>query len=157
MFRSHICNLPPALLAEWPGCLTCYCGDTGVERMDTKIRVSTENWPWRKKFSPPLLSGLEPESFRSRDRRSSKDWSSYPRFPKLTDRKTIPYHNGKVNLRHQHAGPDTKSNDASPPRYSLKLHWPGTSQRPRHRRLPLAESRLWRYQWSLVALSLVCW
>ena len=25
------CNLPPALLAEWPGSYTCYCGNTGVE------------------------------------------------------------------------------------------------------------------------------
>ena len=25
------CNLPPALLAEWPGSFTCYCGNTGVE------------------------------------------------------------------------------------------------------------------------------
>ena len=23
------CNLPPALLAEWPGSFTCYCGKTG--------------------------------------------------------------------------------------------------------------------------------
>ena len=26
------CNLPPALLAEWPGSFTCHCGNTGVER-----------------------------------------------------------------------------------------------------------------------------
>ena len=25
------CNLPPALLAEWPGSFTCLCGNTGVE------------------------------------------------------------------------------------------------------------------------------
>ena len=37
--QSHIsvcvfsCNLPPALLAEWPGSFTCYCGNTGVERI----------------------------------------------------------------------------------------------------------------------------
>ena len=29
------CNLPPALLAEWPGSFTCYCGNTGV--MDAEI------------------------------------------------------------------------------------------------------------------------
>ena len=45
------CNLPPAPLAKWPGSFTCYCGNTGVERMDTEIRVSTESWPWRRKFS----------------------------------------------------------------------------------------------------------
>ena len=27
------CNLPPALLAERPGSFTCYCGNTGVERV----------------------------------------------------------------------------------------------------------------------------
>ena len=27
------CNLPPALLAEWPGSFTCYCGNTQVERI----------------------------------------------------------------------------------------------------------------------------
>ena len=27
------CNLPPALLAEWPGSFTCYCGNMGVERI----------------------------------------------------------------------------------------------------------------------------
>ena len=27
------CNLPPALLAEWPGSFTCYFGNTGVERI----------------------------------------------------------------------------------------------------------------------------
>ena len=25
---SFSCNLPPALLAEWPGSFTCYCGNT---------------------------------------------------------------------------------------------------------------------------------
>ena len=33
------CNLPPALLADWPGSFTYYCGGT-----DTEIRVSTESW-----------------------------------------------------------------------------------------------------------------
>ena len=30
------CNLPPALLAEWPGSFTCHCGNTGVERTPSK-------------------------------------------------------------------------------------------------------------------------
>ena len=42
--QSHIrkvhacfsCNLPPARLAGWPGSFTCYCGNTGVERMPKK-------------------------------------------------------------------------------------------------------------------------
>ena len=32
------CNLPPALLAEWPGSFTSYCGNTGV---GTDAEVST--------------------------------------------------------------------------------------------------------------------
>ena len=51
--RMHVClfscNLPPALWAEWAGSFTCYCGNTGVERIP-KL-VSTESWPWRRKFS----------------------------------------------------------------------------------------------------------
>ena len=37
MFR---CNLPPALLAEQPGSLTCHCSNTGWDRH--QIRFSTE-------------------------------------------------------------------------------------------------------------------
>ena len=55
--QSHIrngvcvfsCNLTPARLAEWPGSFTCYCGNTGVERIPKW--VSTESQPWRRKFS----------------------------------------------------------------------------------------------------------
>ena len=36
------CNMPPALLAEWPGSFTCYCGDTGVEQAP-KLTVSTKS------------------------------------------------------------------------------------------------------------------
>ena len=44
------CNLPPALLAEWPGSFTCYCGNTGVERIPTlesaqKVDPGEENSP----------------------------------------------------------------------------------------------------------------
>ena len=55
--QSHIlnsvcvfsCNLPPALLAEWPGSFTCYCSNTGVEWIPKW--VSTESRPWKRKFS----------------------------------------------------------------------------------------------------------
>ena len=33
VYACFSCNLPPALLAEWPGFFTCYCGNTGVERI----------------------------------------------------------------------------------------------------------------------------
>ena len=58
MFR---CNLPPALLTEWPGSLTCHCGNTGVERTPNKNqhkKLTLEN-----KILPP---GLELATFRSR-------------------------------------------------------------------------------------------
>ena len=32
------CNLPPALLAEWPGSFMCYCGNTGVEWIPKRLR-----------------------------------------------------------------------------------------------------------------------
>ena len=37
MFR---CNLPPALLAEWPGSFMCHCGNMGVERTPSKSQLT---------------------------------------------------------------------------------------------------------------------
>ena len=51
------CNLPHALLAEWPKSFTCYCGNTCVEQ----ISVTLE-----KKILPLLMWGLKPATFRSR-------------------------------------------------------------------------------------------
>ena len=81
-FRSHIhacvfsCNMPLAPLAEWPGCFTCYCGHKGVEPIRNKskhIRLNIE-----KNILPPLLPVLEPETFRSRVRRSTTASSPLP-------------------------------------------------------------------------------
>ena len=33
-------NLPPALLAEWLGSFTCYCGTTGLERIPKLLKVT---------------------------------------------------------------------------------------------------------------------
>ena len=45
------CNLPPAFLAvTWIFFLTCYCSNIGVKQIP-KIRVSTESWSCRRKFS----------------------------------------------------------------------------------------------------------
>ena len=45
-------NLTPALLAEWPGRFTCYCGSKGGGTdNEIRLRVSTESWLWRIKFS----------------------------------------------------------------------------------------------------------
>ena len=54
------CNLPPALLVEWPGSFMCYCGNTGG-RTDTGIGVSTESWPWRRKFSHRSFRDSNPQ------------------------------------------------------------------------------------------------
>ena len=63
------CNLPQALLAEWPGSFTCYYLNTG-EKMDTKISQHRE-LTLEKKILPPLLQGFEPATFQSRVRRTN--------------------------------------------------------------------------------------
>ena len=59
------CNLPPALLAEWPGSFMCHCGNTGVKRSLNKKSQHTK-WTLEKKVLPPLLSGFKLATFRSR-------------------------------------------------------------------------------------------
>ena len=63
------CNLPPALLAEWPGFLRA----TGVTRGSNGYRNNSQHrkLTLEKKILPPLLPGLEPGTFRSRVRRSN--------------------------------------------------------------------------------------
>ena len=62
------CNLPPALLAEYPGSFTCHCGSTGMERSPNKSQHT--KLTMEKTVLPPLLPGLELANFRSRLRRS---------------------------------------------------------------------------------------
>ena len=66
------CNLPPALLAEWPGSFTCYRGNTGWngDRSKSQHRKLT----LAKKILPPLLQGLEPGTFQSRAPPISSRW-----------------------------------------------------------------------------------
>ena len=73
MFR---CNLPPALLTKWPGYFTCHCGNTRVERTQNKSQ-HTKLTP-EKKILPPLLSGFELATFRSRVRRSYQQATPAP-------------------------------------------------------------------------------
>ena len=70
MFR---CNLPPALLAGWPGSFTCYCGNTGAPNKSQHTELTLE-----KKIIPPLLLGFELATFRSRVRRSYREAISTP-------------------------------------------------------------------------------
>ena len=63
------------LSSEWQGSFTCYRGNTGWRGAggwtSTEIRVSTERWPWRRRFSRRSCRGLEPPNFRSRVWRSN--------------------------------------------------------------------------------------
>ena len=72
------CNLPPALLAEWPESFTCHCGNAGMERTPNKsqhTKLTVE-----KKILPPLLPGFERATFRSRVRRSNQQASPSPLY-----------------------------------------------------------------------------
>jgi len=58
------CNLPPALLAEWPGSFTCYCGNTKVERIP-KYKSAQKVTPGEKN-TPSLLQGFKSATFQTR-------------------------------------------------------------------------------------------
>ena len=55
--------------------------------MDIEIRVSTEIWPWRRKFS--CHSWLEPKTFRSRVGHSTTELSQLPTLPAMQQIKMI--------------------------------------------------------------------
>ena len=54
MFR---CNLPHALLAEWPGFFTCHCGNTGVKWTPNKSQPA-EKVNFGKEISPATPAGI---------------------------------------------------------------------------------------------------
>ena len=85
------CNLPPALLAEWPGSFTCHCGNTGLERIPEwesaqKVDSGEEN-------SPAAPAGLEPDTFRSRVRHSNHWAIPAPQLYCYVKRNAINSHN----------------------------------------------------------------
>ena len=51
------CNLPPALLAEWPGSFTCHCSNMGVEWTLNKSQHTKLSL--KKKILLLLLSGFK--------------------------------------------------------------------------------------------------
>ena len=55
------CNLPPALLAEWPGSFTYHCSNTGVEQTPNKSRHT--KLTLKKKILMPFLLGFELATF----------------------------------------------------------------------------------------------
>ena len=77
------CNLPSVLLAEWPGFLTCHCGNTGVERTPNKSQHT--KLTLEKTILLPLLPGFELATFRSGGRRFTVRIS---RLPNVTSSQT---------------------------------------------------------------------
>ena len=57
------CNLPPALLAEWPGSFMHYCSNTGVKQ--TPKQESTQKVDPGEVNPPPLLLVIQPTTFQS--------------------------------------------------------------------------------------------
>ena len=58
----HVNSCKSTYVAESPGSFTCYCGNTGGGT-DTEIRVSTESWPWRRRFSRRSCRDSNPRPF----------------------------------------------------------------------------------------------
>ena len=57
----------------------CYCANTGGG-MDTKIRVSTESWPWRRKFPHRSCRDLNPRPFNHESGVLTTEISPFPSF-----------------------------------------------------------------------------
>ena len=58
------CNLPPALLAEWPGSFMCHCNNMGWN--GHQIKSQHRKLTLEKKILLPLLPGFELTTFQSR-------------------------------------------------------------------------------------------
>ena len=77
MFRY---DLPPALLAEWPGSFTRHYGNMGVERTPNKSQYT--KLTLEKKILPPLLPRFELATFRSRIRPFTNTLPRLPDWPR---------------------------------------------------------------------------
>ena len=55
-----ICNLPPPLLAEWPGSFTCHCSNMGMEQTPNKNKL--RELTVEKTILPPLSPPSDHES-----------------------------------------------------------------------------------------------
>ena len=76
MFR---CDLPLALLAEWPGSFTCHCGNMVVEW--TLHKSQHTNLTLEKKILPSLLPGFKLVTFWSWIRAFTNKLSRPPSLP----------------------------------------------------------------------------
>ena len=71
--HMFMCNLQPALLAEWLGSITCHCGNMDLEQTTNKSERRTLTL--EKKILPPFLPGLELKTFQSQVPRSTNKLS----------------------------------------------------------------------------------
>ena len=62
--HEYRCNLPPALVTEWPRSFTCHCSNRGVEQTPKKKSQHTK-LTLEKKVLLPLLPGFKLASFPS--------------------------------------------------------------------------------------------
>ena len=74
-------NLSPPVLAEWLRSFTCYCSNMRSNRY--KIRVSTESWPWRRKFCHCSCWDSNLRSFNHESSIIPLNYSHFPLDPKL--------------------------------------------------------------------------
>ena len=79
-----MCNLPSALLAEWPGSFMCRWGNTGLERTPNKSQNT--KLTLEQKTLLPLLQGFKLATFWSRSPTFLP--TSYPNSPVFTSNKT---------------------------------------------------------------------
>ena len=96
MFR---CNLPPALLAEWPGSFMCHCHNTGVERTLSKSQHT--KLTLEKKILPPLLLGFELATFQSQVWHSTNKLSQLPSSPGFWILTSCQPASGHLRMRHE--------------------------------------------------------
>ena len=82
--QSHTCKVYACLavachLHFWQndrGSFTCYCSNMWAE--DTEIKVSTESWPWRRKFSHHSCRNSNPRPFSQESGALTTELSSPP-------------------------------------------------------------------------------
>ena len=82
-------NLPPALLAEWPGSFSCHSGNTGVEWTLNKSQHT--KLTRQKKIFLPLLPEFELATFRSKMGRFTNKLSRLPGIACGSSQSTDPY------------------------------------------------------------------
>ena len=75
--RMFWCNLPPALLTGWPGPSMCHCSNAGWN--GHWIRVSTESYLWRRKFSCHSCLDSNSQPFNHKCGALPTNYPSFPR------------------------------------------------------------------------------